>query len=221
MTWPPKGWIDQGACAASLPEADRLALLCRIARCLVGLKSTNPTYLSMILPWDTVYDAKQIGSGHHKCVLTCLGILRAFGCEFSFDAVPYKTLMSQMLRSRPEILKSPRPHLLSITTQVDILQSLPEWELTGDLPTPGEIYMIHNPNDERLLHSCTCVRREKDVIVSVDGGRPGVYRSKRRLRQGPLGLEFVDEKWTRYMLGILRTGRMIPTRNWLLPRRAP
>jgi hypothetical protein len=201
-----EGWVDQQQCVGDYgwTEAQRLLTLVEIAESMLGMMPTDPRYLSAMYPWDSDADAFSMAQGQHKCGLTGLAALRAFGYILPADIGehPYK---SSFYGKIPDAI-----------TQ---LRQLSTWETGPLLPIPGEGGILIKPGDPFKTHYYMAVKIEGNTITSVDGGKTGPVRETDRTIVVNGRKVYLKEASgeMRLSLGVLHTGLLMPERNWMLP----
>ena len=213
--WPPRGWIDQGQCLGDewgtehqWSEDDRLTTICQIAYACVGLSPTDDVYRDALYPWDTVAAADDMVTKQYKCALTGLMIARAYGFDWPEDGRPY-TWSFRRPPGKPAV-----HHAMLQVQRVDA------WEVGKIMPKPGEGGIIYMPGSDALTHFYTCVGySDPTTMVTVDGGKAGVHLTERKVVHSRTDITLQDKYYTRSMLGVLHTGRLRPSRNWVLPDR--
>lgn len=200
------GWRGQGQWLGDgwTPEQRRVTV-CQIARALVGKSTRDPEYVAACYPWDDPAVAALMAAKQHKCALTAMAIARAFGFVDQDWGKRYAARFS-----------GPGPMPADAMTQI---QHLPAWHKGDAIPQPGEVAIVWLDGTPALTHALTVVEHDGDTIVSVDGhyGAEPVTLSRREV------VRIGGQVWlrggglTRRVLGVVRCGELVPTREWVLP----
>lgn len=204
MSWPPLYWSPQGQTInASFSENQRRATAVQIALAVVGLGPGDPRYRELCYPHDDPRIAEQMAGKQSACALVCGGILRCLGFEHAQLGYPYAWRF--------------RKHNVApiVADAMSRLQIMGSWAADPSrLPLPGEMAII---GTKLGTHAFTCVERSEDVLESVDGGTGKIRVASRKIVRsgGRVGLR--DAMGIRWMVGVLRVGEMVATREWCLP----